>query len=682
MKSVWLIIWIVWMPFATKAGAIEQLQKKIDLEQLRIDMLDGMADGKITLQTPDASERAFRIYFLETDQLQTLIEHSDNALARKNDQLQLVLDQLQQVSEANYMNFSFLGRMNRLRLSGFENNNKRTEALIMADLLAASASIPFFLQLPEAQNLVLNISRAEPGRMMRYFRYVAYEPWAAEVFQVLLEQDPMRLKDYLSAENHLTAQLRKHSSPEAEGVRNIFQRFGTQTRAYLLLQSVVKDKVSLDEAHRVASDPEKLFRKLIALRSGSAVVAAKSIDDELEWMSLRFVREVNDLHDLPDEQRFVSLKGFSSAELYTLICYSKEEVFTSSFLYMFRQMMARMPEKSAYEFLFHLGFNRFRQWLALCAGYNTLEVFFNRMSPTEKQLLFDRLIRVPEGQAALLQEAASLADIYSSLSQTGDKLLFSDKLSQVRREIGSDQTELQLMYDLLIEMVAQDQIGSKPAWIEQHATIPTDRLFQNGVHIQQHFFYDDPDGLGSYNTFIECFDHPGWKLKDWGNYVCVESVSGKKVKMYANKPKMESEGQKDLHELFKKEQRWPDMVVHRGHSYYARIAIETVTPGTQVVFLGSCGGYHVVHEVLERSPESAIISSKQIGTHRVNNTLIWEMAETIRQGKDLNWQILWKKTATTADTEAKKYFEAYVRPDQNLGAMLIQAYLQQLEWVN
>ena len=58
----------------------------------------------------------------------------------------------------------------------------------------------------------------------------------------------------------------------------------------------------------------------------------------------------------------------------------------------------------------------------------------------------------------------------------------------------------------------------------------------------------------------------------------------------------------------------PNVMVHRGHSYYAYKTIEKISENTQIFVLGSCGGYHSISTIIERSPEISIISSKQIGT--------------------------------------------------------------------
>jgi hypothetical protein len=64
----------------------------------------------------------------------------------------------------------------------------------------------------------------------------------------------------------------------------------------------------------------------------------------------------------------------------------------------------------------------------------------------------------------------------------------------------------------------------------------------------------------------------------------------------------------------------------------------------------------------------------------VNNPLLFNIAETVREGKDLVWAELWKRTEMriSKDKAAMEKFRDYVSPDKNLGAIFLQAYTR---WV-
>ena len=102
---------------------------------------------------------------------------------------------------------------------------------------------------------------------------------------------------------------------------------------------------------------------------------------------------------------------------------------------------------------------------------------------------------------------------------------------------------------------------------------------------------------------------------------------------------------------------------------------------TQILVLGSCGGYHNLSSIIERSPEVSIISSKQIGTRAVNNPMLKLLAEYIRQGKDVDWQLLWNDLDKAVKDNPKAYerFQDYIPPHKNLGAIFIKTYNKMME---
>ena len=161
----------------------------------------------------------------------------------------------------------------------------------------------------------------------------------------------------------------------------------------------------------------------------------------------------------------------------------------------------------------------------------------------------------------------------------------------------------------------------------------------------------------------------------------IKSKAGKAVNIYANKWKDEYEGQAALERIFADNNYEPNVMVHRGHSYYAFKTIEKVRDNTQIFVLGSCGGYHNISTIIERSPEISIISSKQIGTRSVNNPMLKLMAEYIRQGKDVDWQLLWNDLNTAVKDNPKAYerYLDYIPPHKNLGAIFIKTYNKMME---
>ena len=92
----------------------------------------------------------------------------------------------------------------------------------------------------------------------------------------------------------------------------------------------------------------------------------------------------------------------------------------------------------------------------------------------------------------------------------------------------------------------------------------------------------------------------------------------------------------------------------------------------KVAILGSCGGYQNISKAMDNAMDVQLVSTKQVGTVVVNSTLIQEITETIRLGKDLVWLDIWKQIGVKLQNNAQ--FKDYIPPYKNLGAKFIKAY--------
>jgi hypothetical protein len=199
----------------------------------------------------------------------------------------------------------------------------------------------------------------------------------------------------------------------------------------------------------------------------------------------------------------------------------------------------------------------------------------------------------------------------------------------------------------------------------------------SGKVVMQVFFYGDKDGRMNYSRFVPQFPTSLWKRTETKQWVSFASTKGKSILVYANKPLDEQSGEVDkaqaaLSEYLSEHELDPTIVIHRGHSYYAPYTIEQLAPSAKIVFLGSCGGYHLIHDVLERAEDAHIIASKQIGKQVINQPFFDLLNEKLRTGNNIEWINFWKEfKAKAGSTEG---FDDYIPPHKNLGAIFIKAY--------
>ena len=172
------------------------------------------------------------------------------------------------------------------------------------------------------------------------------------------------------------------------------------------------------------------------------------------------------------------------------------------------------------------------------------------------------------------------------------------------------------------------------------------------------------------------FSNANWKITNSEKWVSISSVKGKPVSIYANRALSDVGGenekaQKALDEYLQKNKLHPTITIHRGHSYTAPYTVEQMSFASKIVFLGSCGGYHLIHDVLEKAPDAHIIASKQIGKTAVNRPFFQLLTEKIRNGNNIDWIPFWQELDKMINVEG---FEDYIPPYKNLGALFIKAY--------
>jgi hypothetical protein len=662
---------------------LKQAHLAVDAEQARIDNYDGLLNKRIKLSSYKQSTEASDLYFGTIDRIQNVIKKSKMSNLDQKEQLLELKKALKKVTRSNYYLYTSFSRQFYLieRIQNTKEEN-RLRAILKANLKKALGLIPFYSNKPYAQDILTYAASQEPSELLKHYEDFKHAEYRFEVLEEVAKNAPLFLSYYYGSRNPVYMGLRNTSGhPYLDNMMEIYQEVGSASKAFMLNDEIKSGQLTIAEAHRITRSKSRMFPHLIALSKRKNVSGRYSIDEELKYLARKQVFTLNELHESSDKVRFRLVDtGRSSAEyLYVLMVYGEQDIYTSTFLGLFRRMMSRMEQKSSYEFLHSLGMNKFRTFIKECAAYNTLDAFVAKMSEWERKALFTKLVQGLENENSNLELAVSIADIYGTLKTATDKDKLRKSLTKVYKSKTWENKEGRKLYELLEMMMAPD---SRDVLLRDNIanlkSLDMENLFKGEKNIQQHFFYDDEDGWSSYASFIYSFRRysKNWQIIDKGNYVIIKSRSGNAIEIYANKAKKEYDGLEELEALFAKERRFPDVVVHRGHSYYAEQTINTITPSANVVILGSCGGYTNVLQVLENSPDAAIVSSKQVGTRYINNELIYQFNEALRTGEGNDWESIWTKVGAKVKSNAttSRRFKDYIPPHKNLGAIIIKEY--------
>ncbi len=652
-------------------------EQEVRNEMKRIDQMDGVADNLVQLFNPEQTNLANQVYLQIPDKiLLFLLEKNMGSIYSKRVYTGLY-QILSKVSVQDYYQLTYYNKLMHLALV------LSTEVEDAKVLEKIKSETKLSIQLAEmiknrsfSKEFWLYASRFYPTEVLTQIPALYKEPYVIEVMEAIAEDAPTVIKEYIGT-SHLNDRILRESNKESvKKLFEIYKTYGNVTKSYVLLNDILQGKLTLPKAHAFGGDSKAYFDWLIELRKQKNIVGNYSLEKELEGLSMDIVVEINMRHDDGDAYRYEPIAQFNAKEIYTLMVYSSEEIFTSTFLGMYDRMMAKTEQKSGFQFLKSLNFNKFRVFAKQCAAYGKLDAFLATFAPGETEKFFELLCQDLDKQAGDLSDAVDLADLYGSIYRVDLKKNLKSIIEKnlIERATAENLTGMKI-YGLLYKLMG----GTPETYIWQFEfSLPAlDRvtqkeLFTNGKHIQQHFFFDDEDGKTAFQHFLTQFG-PQWKKEDKGSYVLFTTGAlPKRMEVYLIKPEFEFEGQNALKELFENNKRFPDLVVHRGHSYYVEHTINSLTNHAKVAILGSCGGYKHVSQALENAMDLQIVSTRQIGTLLVNNALIVETMETIRLGQDVVWPELWKRVRARVGGNPR--FNDYVPPHLNMGARFIKAY--------
>ena len=543
--------------------------------------------------------------------------------------------------------------------------------------------------------LFIEMGKKEPLMMIKRLAEFAKEPFACDIIARAARISPSDIYNYASSTNYTLANaVRSCNDPLVQTIVRIASESKSPLKAMPFLADIFNGKMTIAEADRIASNPDLFYKNMVRLKiENEGGLGDKTLSQEIQYRGLKYVRDMNDLHEEKDPVRFKGIEGFKPHELYYLMVYGQDEIYTSSFVGTFKRMMERMGDSiKGGDLLEKVRYDKFRTFIRMCAGYNTLSTFLATMTQDKKmQLMTDFIANLEKGADDDLEDAVDVADAFGSINDPELLNFLQKEVKQnYERSYRAKSMKGMRVYALLATLFNGLKASDNQAAIEEQSEIlslPPINLVQyknlvndSGIIYQQVFFYGDEDGKNSYASFMGNFKDGKWKVNNSKYWTTISSTSGKPIVIYANNPLPEpedEEAQKQLADYLAEKEITPTVVVHRGHSYHLPLTLDRLNKKSRIVMLGSCGGYHNLAVVLDHSPDAHIISTKQVGAMNVNEPIIKYMETKMLEGKDIEWIGMWKDLAGYFDAKMPTYkstFADYVPPHKNLGAIFIKAY--------
>ncbi len=542
--------------------------------------------------------------------------------------------------------------------------------------------------------LVYKSLKRTPDKALVILTKYPEAPFADSIISWYAYNKPDELYDYVPVGNGLSKKIASNKDPKVAAIVRMAK--SSQGRLYYpFLDDITAGRITYDAIDSALANMENpnddAFYKLLVktqinnaerMKKGDTSTSAKNIEARLQIeANERYIKVINELHNSPDNVRFKRLQNLTPQELYYLAIFGDETMYTSSYVRgIYKYTFDKMKVKSSDILLNSVHENHFKKWIRIAAAYNTLNDFLGKMDTTTRR---DLIIRFANGldKSATLEDAVDVADTYSSIDNTYlQNLILKQVQTNLAQSSGNSRktTIYRILNTIFLSRDPKNKVDvSKELGIEPIYRIPLTALKDStGRIFVQQYFYGDKDGKGTFASFRKHFENDKWKITDKKDWVEVSSRKGTPVTLFYNRPFDETEdldlkAQATLNDFLFENNINPTVIIHRGHSYYAKSTIRQLFPSARVVMLGSCGGYSNIHDVLSLAEKAHIISSKQTGYGAINIVVIKEIMETLRSGKDIDWPAMWSKLESSLP---KTEFADYVPPYKNLGAIFITAY--------
>ena len=559
--------------------------------------------------------------------------------------------------------------------------------------------------------LFLKYSEIHPETILENIGPYVNEPFADTLVVIAFQNNMVKVYNYAQSVNSLQGKLIKRNTDKRVKMLVQLSRMDSALFYFPFLDNLISGKQTIEGISKYLAVGNKTYDSVgyykllvnteieyykrlidpVKRDTPIAMFGVNGLTDMLQGKAIQhFITPINELHEVANPAvRFKALEHLNPQDLYYMMVLGENEIFTSSYKNSFDLMMKRMgPKPRGDSLLMSVGFDHFKKFVKMAAGYNKLDTFLRTFPGGRADKLMMAFISNLENSNTL-EDADDVADSYGSI--TNPKLLKSmlqNVSDNEKRCMQNDNPRGQKIYNLLkLIFLSADTINkidlSKELGIPPIYTVDNNYLSDDsGRIVEQVFFYGDKDGRESYESYMSSFPKNEWKIiqkKEWTEII---SLKGKPIWIFANRPldnetDKDAEAQKDLIDYLDENNLRPSIVIHRGHSYHLKYTILQMPESAKIIMLGSCGGYNNLKQILDYAPDAHIISTKQIGSRDVNKPIIEAINNTLRSGKNIDWRQMWSSLDAIfakGPRDKRDLFDDYIPPHKNLGALMIKAY--------
>lgn len=526
-------------------------------------------------------------------------------------------------------------------------------------------------------------------------------PYKDTALVFIAERIPLKLVQYINQQQtSLATYIRSSHHPLIQELVNMAGNRNVGELAHFA-SGLVEKKYTIDSLLAMRSSNVNGYYQTVVnaiqdLRrsrpAGSSAGMQPALRTALHDKAMAFyIKPINDLHENGQATRFASIQSLRTIDLYYLITTGEDELYTSSFLGIYKRMMQQVPAGRSDSLMEMVAYDQFRKFIRICSHYNVLGDFLANMPEQERKLLLSRFVSgIEADRESGLEEAMDVADAFISLSSDSlANTIVGELLEEnLRRCRNTDNFYGIRLYKILDQIY---QVANNPASRQElfarlgnydllslKSIMGSDQVIHQLV-----IFYGDEDGRSSYSNFLQLFrDTSIWEIARLPKWVEICSKNSlQPVTIYANQPldhtfREDEKAQQQLLGFLARQNIKPGIIIHRGHSYHLPTTLGYLQPYMKLAILGSCGGYKNLLTVAGKSPEAQIVATKQIGSKLINDPMIQELNGMLLQEQDIYWPDFWTKLNDLfSKSEAtRNLFAEYVPPYRNLSLFVIRLF--------
>ena len=695
---------------------------KINNEQLLLEKSDGKSDGSLhASQHEEINLRLTDFLFRKIDDLQNWIESNDS-ISSNNDKIRLLA-----YIEKTLMTFRATWKKKQISISEFPSLIESMEAIINAQQNASVSIVPFMDNLSYPVAIIItnvfddNIGYASAKKVL-YLKYCnvhkekilstirpyVNEPFADSLIAIACLNNPTQLYSYAQSINTPEGILIHNSNNKI--VKKVAELSQTPNALmyFPFLDDILSGKNSMDSIKKFIGNGEEVydsvgyykllvkteinyFRRLTAKDTPIAMFGPNGLQEVLKDKAIRhFVTPINNLHNENNlDVRMRAIDPLTPEELYFMIVLGENDIFTSSYKHSYSRMLQRMGNKPRGDsLLMNVHFDFFKKFIKMAANYNKLDTFLKTMPVRNSEYLMKAFVANLD-KSGSMEDATDVADSYSSINNKQLlRIILNYVIENEQQNITQGNENGIIVYSLLKNIFLS---GDSSNHIDLTALAGIPSIYEidkkelqddSGRIIQQVFFYGDEDGKLYFTPFLNSFSSKEWKIVKKSEWVEIKSLKGN-IWIYANLPldydaNLDDTAQVHLNNYLEENNLHPNVVIHRGHSYWLPGTISRMPINTKIVLLGSCGGYKNLQQILELSPDAHIISTKEIGAGDINKPIINYLNQSFLGNKKIVWKDMWQTLTTFFKNDSNKSvsesWDNYIPPYRNLGAIFIKAY--------